>query len=89
MATEVYLQFERVKNLFPFPLATAKLLDDVWMNMQSGVKMFLSAIKLLFNRTFSVEQELRVFGQFNRVVTKHCNLLSVGVTRRLFITALQ
>ncbi len=35
-----------VKNLFffPFPLAIAKLLGDVWMNRQSGVKMFLTAI---------------------------------------------
>ena len=33
-----------MKNLFPFPLATAKLLGDVWMNRRSGVKMFLSVI---------------------------------------------
>ncbi len=32
-----------VNNLFPFPLATALLLGDVWMNRQSEVKMFLSA----------------------------------------------
>jgi hypothetical protein len=48
VAIEIYLQFERAvfvkKNLFPFPLATAKLLGDVWMNWQSGVKMFLSVI---------------------------------------------
>jgi len=29
-----------VKNLFLFPLATAKLLGDVWWNRQSGVKIF-------------------------------------------------
>ncbi len=33
-----------VNNLFPFPLATAKLICDVWMNRRSGVKMFLSVI---------------------------------------------
>jgi hypothetical protein len=32
-----------VNNIFPFPLATALLLGDVWINRQSGVKMlFLS-----------------------------------------------
>ncbi len=33
-----------VKNLFPFPLATAKLNVDVWTNRQSRDKMFLSTI---------------------------------------------
>jgi hypothetical protein len=33
-----------VDNLFPFPLATALSIGDAWMNRQSGVKMFLSAI---------------------------------------------
>jgi hypothetical protein len=33
-----------VKNVFPFPLATALLIADVMMNKQSGVKMFLSVI---------------------------------------------
>jgi hypothetical protein len=31
-----------VNNLFPFLLATAKSLGDVWMNRQSGVKFPLS-----------------------------------------------
>ncbi len=49
VAIEVYLLFERavslpVNNLFPFPLATAKLIGDVWMNRRSGVKMFHSVI---------------------------------------------
>jgi hypothetical protein len=47
VAIEVYLQFENVqfpckKNRFPFLIATAKSIGDVWMNRQSGVKMFLS-----------------------------------------------
>ncbi len=33
-----------VNNLFPFPLATTKLIGDVWMNRWSRVKMFLSVI---------------------------------------------
>ncbi len=33
-----------VNHLFPFPLAAAKLIGDVWMNRRSGVKMFLSVI---------------------------------------------
>ncbi len=33
-----------VKNLFPFPLATALLIGDVMMNRQSVVKLFLSVI---------------------------------------------
>jgi hypothetical protein len=32
------------KNLFPFPLATAKLKGNVLTNRESGDKMFLSAI---------------------------------------------
>jgi hypothetical protein len=48
VAIEVYLQFERavfcVKNPLPLPLATAKLLGDVWINRLSGVKMFLTVI---------------------------------------------
>ncbi len=33
-----------VNNLFPFPLATAKSIGDVWMNRQSGVKMLLLVV---------------------------------------------
>jgi hypothetical protein len=33
-----------IANLFPFPLATAKSIGDVWMNRQIGVKIFLSVI---------------------------------------------
>jgi hypothetical protein len=31
-------------NLFPFPLATAKSIGDVWMNRQNRVSIFLSVI---------------------------------------------
>jgi hypothetical protein len=44
VAIEGHLQFERVKNPFPFPLATALLISDVMTNRQSGVKVFLSVI---------------------------------------------
>ncbi len=33
-----------VKNLFPFPLASALLIGDFMMNRESGVKVFLSVI---------------------------------------------
>jgi hypothetical protein len=37
-------KFFPVNNPFPFPLATAKSIGDVWMNRQSEVKMFLAVI---------------------------------------------
>jgi hypothetical protein len=42
VAIKGYFKFERVA--FPFPLATALLIGDVWIHRQSGVKTFLSVI---------------------------------------------
>jgi hypothetical protein len=47
VAMEGYLQLKcrfPVNNLFPFLLATAQSIGDVWLIRQSGVKLFSSQL---------------------------------------------